>query len=392
MVGEIGADLNAFKKLQRPVWLTTHAENIQFEACDRQALEIDRLLGSCKDSLMKSTSPLSVPLLRNVDILVVGSTSAAVAASLEIKRTGRPVMQVSEFSYFGSDLAGSLQLWPGPWVGGDPILKAAFAESSTLPSRPGAIKRTMEEALLAANIPFLFLSRPVAFLRDDSGEIAGAVLAARTSLIGITCRAVIDTTEHGIGARLAGLPVCTRTEKPSEVEWTVLGTKLPSAWPGEVEEIPPSLFQKGDGVESSYRAFRLRIERAALGADPMAAGHIARSLLVDENILIAADLMVGPPTEMLDLHSPLKDRLTDLGPATIGTVKLGLSLLLLVGIARPDIAIIGGWGIAALMACAFATHVRVKNPFFKMLPSLSLLVASLLIVFINHRLLESSGL
>ena len=74
MVGEIGADLNAFKKLQRPVWLTTHAENIQFEACDRQALEIDRLLGSCKDSLMKSTSPLSVPLLRNVDILVVGGS------------------------------------------------------------------------------------------------------------------------------------------------------------------------------------------------------------------------------------------------------------------------------------------------------------------------------
>jgi len=87
-------------------------------------------------------------------------------------------------------------------------------------------------------------------------------------------------------------------------------------------------------------------------------------------------------------HFGLPDWLRD----SVGTLKLGLSLLLLVGIERPDIAAIGGLGIAALMACAFATHVRVKNPVYKMLPSLSLLVISLIIVFINYRLLESSAL
>jgi len=87
-------------------------------------------------------------------------------------------------------------------------------------------------------------------------------------------------------------------------------------------------------------------------------------------------------------HFGLPDWLRD----SVGTLKLALSLLLLVGIERPEMAIIGGLGLAALMACAFATHVRVKNPFYKMLPSLSLLVISLLIVFINRRLLESSPL
>lgn len=87
-------------------------------------------------------------------------------------------------------------------------------------------------------------------------------------------------------------------------------------------------------------------------------------------------------------HFGLPDWLRDL----VGILKLGLALLLIVGIERPEAAIIGGWGVAALMACAFATHVKVKNPFYKMLPSLSLLVISLLIVFINHRLLESSPL
>ena len=87
-------------------------------------------------------------------------------------------------------------------------------------------------------------------------------------------------------------------------------------------------------------------------------------------------------------HFGLPDWLRD----SVGAFKLALALLLLVGIERPEMAIIGGWGVAALMACAFATHVRVKNPVFKMLPSLSLLVVSLLIVFINHRLLESRAL
>lgn len=85
-------------------------------------------------------------------------------------------------------------------------------------------------------------------------------------------------------------------------------------------------------------------------------------------------------------HFGLPDWLRD----SVGTLKLGLSVLLLVGIERPEIAVIGGWGVAVLMACAFATHVRAKNPIYKMLPSLSLLTLSLLIVFLNHRLLGSS--
>jgi len=259
----------------------------------------------------------SVPILSEVDVLVVGSTSAAVAASLEVARSGRSVMLVSDLSYLGSDLAGMFQLWPGDWGNGDPLLQAAFAESSTLPARPGAIKRALEEELLAARIPFLFQSRPVSLLRGDSGEIAGAVFAVRTSLVAITCRAVIDATEHGIVARLAGLPRNRREEASSAVEWTVLGTKPPEVWLGAVEEISPAFLQKRKEEDAMYRAFRLRIPREALGPDPMAAEHVARSFLVDENILITADLLVDSPLEFLGATSGLKDSLTELDSAML---------------------------------------------------------------------------
>lgn len=80
----------------------------------------------------------------------------------------------------------------------------------------------------------------------------------------------------------------------------------------------------------------------------------------------------------------LPDWLRDL----VGILKLTFALLLLLGIQRAPLAIIGGLGIAALMCCAFVTHLRIKNPMFKTLPSLTLLLLSLIIAVINYRLLN----
>jgi uncharacterized membrane protein YphA (DoxX/SURF4 family) len=81
-------------------------------------------------------------------------------------------------------------------------------------------------------------------------------------------------------------------------------------------------------------------------------------------------------------HYRLPDWLRDL----VGILKMTFSALLLIGIAWPRFAVVGAVGIALLMACAFATHLRVKNPIFKMRPCLSLLVLSLVIAVVNYRL------
>lgn len=81
-------------------------------------------------------------------------------------------------------------------------------------------------------------------------------------------------------------------------------------------------------------------------------------------------------------HYRLPDWLRDL----VGILKLTFALLLLLGIERHRLALIGSVGIAGLMGCAFVVHLRVKNPVFKMLPSLTLLVLALIIAVINYRL------
>ena len=61
--------------------------------------------------------------------------------------------------------------------------------------------------------------------------------------------------------------------------------------------------------------------------------------------------------------------------------------MMLIGIERKPFAVAGAIGIAVLMGAAFVTHLRVKNPVFKMLSSLTLLVFSLVIAWVNYRLL-----
>lgn len=71
----------------------------------------------------------------------------------------------------------------------------------------------------------------------------------------------------------------------------------------------------------------------------------------------------------------------------VGILKVTFAILLLLGIGRPRAALLGGIGIALLMAAALVTHLRVKNPPFKMLPSASLFVLSLVVAYLNYRLL-----
>ncbi len=71
----------------------------------------------------------------------------------------------------------------------------------------------------------------------------------------------------------------------------------------------------------------------------------------------------------------------------VGILKLTCALLLLIGIDRSLFAVAGALGIVLLMAAAFASHVRVGNPPFKMLPSLTLLACSALIAWIHFGLL-----
>jgi len=67
----------------------------------------------------------------------------------------------------------------------------------------------------------------------------------------------------------------------------------------------------------------------------------------------------------------------------VGALKLSLAALLVVGIWYPTLAAGAGIAMAILMAGAVGSHLKVRDPLRKSLPSFSLLLLSLFIAYAN---------
>ena len=67
-------------------------------------------------------------------------------------------------------------------------------------------------------------------------------------------------------------------------------------------------------------------------------------------------------------------------PAAVGTTKLVLAVLLLIGVVYAEVAVPAAAGMAALMVGAVWAHASVRDPLIKAVPALTMLTLSLLVV------------
>ncbi len=72
------------------------------------------------------------------------------------------------------------------------------------PPRPMHIKKTLDEALLAAGVEFLYSCYPTDILRDSAGNPCGIVMANRAGRQAVVAKTIIDATDRALVARLAG--------------------------------------------------------------------------------------------------------------------------------------------------------------------------------------------
>lgn len=241
---------------------------------------------------MYDLSSLNLPVWRDVDAVVVGASSGAVSAALELRRRGLRVMVLSDLSYFGEETAGALNLWPAGLDRSDSLIRALFPEDNPDPCSPASVKRALESALIGADVPFLYLVRPVALLRTAAGEVEGVVVAARSSLFVVRCRSVIDASRHGIMARLAGIPLQPRPALPETVSWIVFSRGRPEGWRGGIEELVPPFTKYIEGQAVVFNAYKLWVERCAATDDLRGFEHRVRSTLYGaSNLHATADIM-----------------------------------------------------------------------------------------------------
>jgi len=148
----------------------------------------------------------NIPFLADTDILIFGSTSAAVSAAITARKAGKTVTVVNSFTYPGEDVCSIMNYenW-GYCETTAPFATDVFKKlenGDSFPT-PMQVKLALETPMLENDVKILYMSYPVAILKDEDGKVAGAIIANRSGFQAIRASIIIDATSRAIVARLA---------------------------------------------------------------------------------------------------------------------------------------------------------------------------------------------
>ena len=88
---------------------------------------------------------------------------------------------------------------------------------------PMQVKRTLDQALIKAHVPFLYACGVTEVLRDAAGQPAGVVIANRSGQQAVRAKVVIDATDRANVARLAGAQFMRYPAETQVFRRTVVG-------------------------------------------------------------------------------------------------------------------------------------------------------------------------
>ena len=171
-------------------------------------------------------APRTIPLVHDVDVAVAGGGVAAVAAAEAAARAGCSVFLAAPKAYLGEDLAGRLRLAADDLS--EPLAKRIYAKGDGF-AKPLDIKRELDRTLLEAKVRYLTGSPVVDVLRDTKGAVAGVVMANRNGRQAVRAKVVVDATEWGLPARLAGAQFKDAAEGPARFVYRVVSDEAPAA-------------------------------------------------------------------------------------------------------------------------------------------------------------------
>jgi len=216
-------------------------------------------------------SSRDIPVVYDVDVLVVGASSGAVAVAVEASRAGASVLVAAPRPYLGDDICGRLQFWLEPGEQAvQPLAKEIFADG---PYRPLHVKRILDQALLDAGVPFLYSCLVTDVLIDSRGAVSGVVVANRAGRQAVRTKVIVDATDRAAVARMAGAQFHSAAPGNQVFRRCVAGGE-PKSGPGI------AVRRRGMSIVPQFVADAARSQ----GADPRQSNRVYASVLKDYGV------------------------------------------------------------------------------------------------------------
>jgi flavin-dependent dehydrogenase len=252
-------------------------------------------------------SARNIPVSFDVDVVVVGGTSGGVAAAVAAAQNGAKVFLAAERPYLGEDISGTYRLWLEQ--GEEPKTELTKKIFSRSPVTPMQVKRALDEALLEANVQFLYGCYVSDILFGNKGEITGVVIANRSGRQAVRAKVIIDATARANIARMTGAEFAPYPVGPQILKRIVVGGEVQTGSDiVEVRKLPTTLSVKG-GLECEVFEYTLKIPvKDGSFASFAQAEQVARDLTWNPGQKDASEMLFCVPPDHIKGKKSLSGR------------------------------------------------------------------------------------
>jgi len=254
-------------------------------------------------------SPKDIPVAYDVDVVVAGGSSGAVAAACEAASRGATVFLAAPRPYLGTDLCATLRLWLDESEQPESKLAAACFGNDRI-ATPWVVKAAMDKALIEAGVSCLTGCYVTEVLRDRDGRIAGIVMANRSGRQAVRAKVVIDATPQAMVARQADVEFRPFLPGRHEFKRVVIGGEMQSgsSVSGEKKEFTVHPIAKNTDRRLPVYEYTLQIEvQDESDRSDFRVENLARDLTNGAGTELASEVLTCVPSDTIVADARLED-------------------------------------------------------------------------------------
>ena len=138
---------------------------------------------------------IDVPVVKSVDVLLVGGSLTGVKTALKAKAENRSVFCVTPYTYLGDDLCAHFDFQSPK----SEAYRYFFGDEECV--TPMRIKSALERKFMEHGIGFFYQTYPAEPVYDSNGNVAGLLVANRSGFQIVAAKVILDarTFCHGAG-------------------------------------------------------------------------------------------------------------------------------------------------------------------------------------------------
>lgn len=254
-------------------------------------------------------SKRQIPIIYDVDIVIIGGTTAAVAAAVAASKQGCNVFLVASEPYLGVDICGYYQFWDrDKSVLSTELGYKLFSNKNITPLQ---IKKILDNELIDNKIGFLYSSYVTNIISDENNNISGVVISNRSGSQAIKAKIVIDATLQASVAKVANALFTPYKSGEKVFRYTVVGNQTSTQHKNVIKiDLHPTIHFRENSYPVREYTFKVKMNDSSWKSI-CEVEHLAKDITWDADQVESSDFLFQVPSNHIVGKSSWKEEYMD---------------------------------------------------------------------------------